>query len=315
MIQMIGNPDTTAHEWMNGLYGAPIQPAEFVAMRLVHELAWEGGVLRQWHLAAHDRLQWRVHLLQPDDKSRHVDLGHRILVSGEGCWPHCVSPEAMRACVQQGVSLAWFDRLELADDPPSAARQGAYFNLHPTSQSGCLMVWAWGLAVTAQALKTLHPACRVCVMGHSRGGKAALLAAALDDAIDAVVANNSGTGGTASLAVSSEGAESLQALVAHYPHWFGEAARQSSMQARLAQLDCTALWQKIAPRPLLILQAQGDAWANPSGTRHTHGVLKKHWPDEPEGALVLIERQGAHAMQTCDWDNAASWWRHVRVRQ
>ncbi len=314
MIQMIGNPDTVAYEWMNGLYGAPIVPSESVLMRLVHELAWEGGVLQQWHLATDDGLQWRVDLLQPDAKSRRGDLAHRILLSGDGCWPHCVSLEAMRACMQQGIALAWFDRLELADDPPSALRQGAYYNLHPTSQSGCLMVWAWGLAVTAQALKTLHPACKVCVIGHSRGGKAALLAAAMDEAIDAVVANNSGTGGAASLTVSAEGAESLQALVAHYPHWFSAAAQQSSMQARLAQLNCSALWQTIAPRPLLILQAQGDAWANPSGTRHTHSVLRKHWPDEPEGALVLIERAGAHAMQICDWADAAHWWLHVRIR-
>lgn len=306
---MIGNPDTVPHKWMQALYGEPIALAEPTALRLVHELACDEGLLQQWRLATDDGLQWRVHLLQPDAKSRRIDPVDRILLSGDGCWPHCVSLEAMRTCLAQGVAMAWFDRLELADDPPSSARQGAFYNRYPESSSGCLMVWAWGLATTARALKVLHPDRKISVIGHSRGGKAALLAAAMDDGIDAVVTNNSGMGGTASLAVTAQGAESLQALIAQYSHWFGAAAQQPDVQALLAQLDVAVLWEKIAPRPLLILQAQDDFWANPVGTRYIYSVLRKQWPTAPEGALALIERDGTHAMQITDWANAARWWR------
>jgi dienelactone hydrolase len=285
--------------WMQALFGSAVASHPPLAYQLVHELPYQGGRLSQWQISAGDPvwLRWFLHVLSPARSEE------RILLSPDGCWPQCVNPEAMQQCIAQGVSLAWFDRLAFAHDPPSALRQGAFYEHFPQSASGCLSVWAWGLSLNAQVLREQMPDAKIGVIGHSRGGKAALLCGALDHRIDAVIANNSGTGGAASLAVSGAGAESLAQLASGFPHWLGLEAADPAIQTQLSEVDCMALWSRIAPRPVLILQAQQDAWANPLGTRHAYTHLKPHWSEGD--ALRLVEREGAHAMQTADWREAA----------
>jgi pimeloyl-ACP methyl ester carboxylesterase len=179
-----------------------------------------------------------------------------------------------------------------------------------------LSIWAWGLSLTAQALRERIQNAKIGVIGHSRGGKAALLCGALDPRIDAVIANNSGAGGAASMAMLGDGAESLQQLVQAYPHWFNQQAGQAKVQNRILDIECCSLWSRIAPRPLLVLQAEDDMWANPSGTRETLRALSQRWKSSAASdALALIERQGGHAMQDSDWHQAAKFMRHAKFRE
>ncbi len=310
MIDMITNPDISLQmsekspgkQWMQAIFGTAVSLHPPLAYQLVHELPYQGGRLAQWQISVGDPawLRWTLFVLSP---AASAPSGRRILLSPDGCWPHCVNPEAMQQCLAQDVTLAWFDRLAFAHDPPSALRQGAFYEQFPQSGSGCLSVWAWSLSLNAQVLREQMPDVKIGVIGHSRGGKAALLCAALDQKIDAVIANNSGTGGAASLVVVGEGAESLEQLASAFPHWLGSEAADPAVQARLREIDSMALWSRIAPRPLLVLQAQQDAWANPLGTRHAYMSLTSHWPEE--GALTLVEREGVHAMQAADWHQAA----------
>lgn len=293
-------------QYLQALFGPSITLDPPLAYQLVHELALADGRLFQWQISAGHPvwLRWSLHVFLPT--SQGADALHfrrRVLLSPDGCWPHCVNREAMQQCKEQDVALAWFDRLAFAHDPPSALRQGAYYEQFLQSSAGCLSVWAWGISLTAQVLRELLSDAKIGVIGHSRGGKAALLCAALDTQIDAVVANNSGTGGAASLVVAGEGSESLAQLAHAFPHWLGAVAADLAVQARLREIDSMALWSRIAPRPMLILQAQQDAWANPLGTRHAVDCLKSDWP--VGGSLSLVERQGTHTMLAADWHQAA----------
>lgn len=294
-----------AQEWMNTLFGTEIQLVPQLTCQLAHELQMEGGVLSQWRIHAVQpiELTWTLHVFMP---ARVADAP-RTLLSPDGCWPQCVNPSAMQACAAQGVSLAWFDRLEFAHDPPTGLRQGPFYDQLPDIDTGCLSVWAWSISLNAQALHSLTPTTKIGVIGHSRGGKAALLCAARDSRIDAVISNNSGTGGAASLAVVGEGAESLHDLVKVYPHWLSKAASDPVMQLRLRDIDCMAAWANIAPRPVLILQAREDAWAHPSGTKFAHEALKVYWPNA--SSFRLVERESAHAMQVADWQQASQFMR------
>lgn len=304
----------SGQEWADSLFGASISLDESVSCRLAHRLLRPDGELSQWRLTLGKPawLAWSLRMISPASEglSSSGELwrqSKRILLSPDGCWPHVVNTGSAQACQAQGVALAWFDRLDFAHDPPSGRREGAFYEQFPDASSGCLSIWAWGLSLTAHALREQLPDAKIGVIGHSRGGKAALLCAARDKSIDAVIANNSGTGGAASLVVAGAGAESLQELANAFPHWLDTQAGDAAVQARLSEIDCMALWTHIAPRPLLILQAQQDAWANPLGTRHAHEVLKAHWSQR--SSLALVERSGVHAMEVADWHQAARFMR------
>jgi hypothetical protein len=294
---------------MNTLFGAEIQLAPQLTWELAHELQMEGGGLSQWriHAGLPVNLTWTLHVFTP---ARAATAPH-ILLSPDGCWPQCVNPAAMQACAEHGVSLAWFNRLEFAHDPPTELRQGSFYDRFPESETGCLSVWAWSISLTAQALRALMPTARIGVIGHSRGGKAALLCAARDSKIDAVISNNSGTGGAASLVVAGEGAESLHQLASTYPHWLSRKAGDPVVQLRLREIDCMSAWASIAPRPVLILQAVDDVWANPVGTQFAHTTLETYSPNA--SLCKLVERDGGHAMQAADWHQAAQFMLAIHV--
>jgi dienelactone hydrolase len=91
-------------------------------------------------------------------------------------------------------------------------------------RGGAVAAWAWGYSRVLEALEQepgVDPA-RTAVWGHSRNGKAALLAAAFDPRIDLVIAHQSGRGGAA-LSRSARG-ESVAEITAAFPHWFARAS-------------------------------------------------------------------------------------------
>lgn len=120
----------------------------------------------------------------------------------------------------------------------------------------------------------------------------------------AVISHNSGTAGASSLQQMDAQAESLASLAKVFPHWLGPAAQRASVQSELIAQDGLALWQQIAPRGLMIIQAQDDAWAHPRGAKLRLEQLQPHWRTRPR-ALQLVERTGGHAMGVEDWRHAA----------
>ena len=131
------------------------------------------------------------------------------------------------------------------------------------SEWGTLAAWAWGVQRCVDYCTDADglDGDRLLVTGHSRRGKASLLAGATDDRIAIVVPHQSGTGGTA---LSREnGQESIADITSSFPHWFCDLFHGFAGRPDRLPVDQHLLMAMVAPRPLLDTQGERDYWANP----------------------------------------------------
>ncbi len=130
------------------------------------------------------------------------------------------------------------------------------------SQWGTIAAWAWGFSRAADYLVTDADIdrSRICVIGHSRRGKTALLAAALDERFALVVPHQSGTGGMALSRESQQ--EKVERINRVFPHWFNDMFTQFNDRESRLPFDQHCVVALVAPRPVLDTEGAQDAWAN-----------------------------------------------------
>ncbi len=128
---------------------------------------------------------------------------------------------------------------------------------------GALAAWSWGLSRAMDYLETDKgvDAKHVGVEGHSRYGKAALLAAALDQRWAIVFASCSGEGG-AKLSRRNFG-ETVDNIAGS--HWMAGNFRKYAGHWEDLPVDANELIALVAPRPVFITGGTGDPWSDPHG--------------------------------------------------
>jgi len=143
---------------------------------------------------------------------------------------------------------------------PDTSERIDIYNKAPNKGSrwGAIGAWAWQFSVLSNYLDQDGRFSATIAYGHSRYGKSALLAAAYDTSIDAVIAHQSGTGG-ASLSKDKAG-ESVSSITSQYPHWFTPGYAEDKLS-----FDQHYLLSLIAPRPILLGNAKRDVWSDPEG--------------------------------------------------
>jgi hypothetical protein len=175
--------------------------------------------------------------------------------------------------IDRGFALATFYHGDIAPDHPGF-KDGVFpFFLKPgrtehgPNDWGAIAAWGWGLQRGVDYLLTdgdIDPK-RIIVYGHSRNGKAALLAGAFDDRIAAVIPHQAGCGGSAPSRQHNPKAESVTRINQSFPHWFNARFKQFGGHEEKLPFDQNCLVALCAPRPVLFTCGDDDQWANPPG--------------------------------------------------
>lgn len=216
--------------------------------------------------------------------------------------------------LNQGYNLAIMYPPEFV--PDSSRRAPLALNeLFETKRSemGALAIWASQSVWLAERLKSTTSTEAVITYGHSRYGKTALLAAAMSDQIDGVIAHQSGTGG-ASILRDGTG-ESVSQVMENYPHWFTPKFSDYSENESALAVDAHMLLALIAPRPIMLGNARRDVWSDPAGAFDAAKAANPAWQNagkdgltaerldefNPEDDIAFWLRPGTHGVVKEDW--------------
>jgi len=233
------------------------------------------------------------------------------LICGDGGWMRA-TPDYIRLTTSRGYALVVFNRTQAFPDfmlgggvgtlPPESALE----RMFPKHKFTAIASWAWGFSRVMDALAHI-PAIdfsRVAVCGHSRGGKASLLAGALDTRFAVVFTNNSGMGGAGSLTHEGEGTETIGANTALFPNWFAPKFGTYAGNESTLPFDFHFVKALCAPRPLLCTEAMRDPWANTEGTAASTAEARQVWRflGAPEQFCGIRFRNGVHGHFLGDWE-------------
>ncbi len=232
-----------------------------------------------------------------------IDRGYGVAIFYNGD----VEPDYPEA--PEGIR-AWYARHPAPASAGTTAAEGGY-------DWGAIAAWAWGARRVVDYLVTdkAVDARRIAVVGHSRNGKASLVAGAFDERIALVIPHQAGCGGTA----PSRGTigESVQRINTSFPHWFNAPFKQFNDQPQRLPFDQNSLIALCAPRPVLVSNATEDSWGNPDGQFEmvqgadpvyrflkAGGLAARQMP--PTNQLVASKlgffiRPGKHSMTPEDW--------------
>ncbi|HWI56964.1 MAG TPA: hypothetical protein VNZ22_07045, partial [Bacillota bacterium] len=206
-------------------------------------------------------------------------VDHRASEAGRGSWMQFWPIEDL---LNRGYALATFYNGDIDPDTPEQRGLQKFFRQpDPADDCGSIGAWAWGLQRAVDYLVTapgIDPR-RIVVTGHSRTGKAALVAAAFDERIALAIPHQAGCGGSAPsrarIAIGkafntldtpkTKPPETVTDINDKFPHWFNARYKEFDTQPERLPFDQHCLVALCAPRPVLFTNGRADTWINPAG--------------------------------------------------
>jgi dienelactone hydrolase len=277
----------------------PPAPKNIFAKELSSQTVYDGEATKK-----------HILLSMGPDKTIKVNVG-MIIPKGKGPFPIILKNDSQifgvpiaEEIVKRGYIVADYARTDL--DPDENNVVGPAQVAYPNYDWATLAVWAWGGMRVIDYLVTLDivDKGKIAFTGHSRGGKTALLAGALDERIALVAPNGSGCGGAGCYRFEGEKSETLERITApdKFSYWFVPRFRDFADRETRLPFDQHFLKALVAPRALVSVDALGDLWANPYGTQQSHRGAQPVF--EFLGAadkLGIYFREGGHAQNEDDW--------------
>ncbi len=231
----------------------------------------------------------------PDGKAR---LWCEVMIpEGNGPFPVFLTQHNHRAwaliALQRGYLACVYAGADTRDDTDS------FLEAYPGYDWSRLTRRAWAAGRCVDYLEEVPQADarRIAITGHSRNGKQALMAAALDERIAIVISSSSGAGGSMPTRLYGEQqyGEGIEMITRSFPEWFHPRWRFFTGREDRLPLDLHELAALSAPRPCLISTALNDdvesVWA---GEQAYHAVRPVYRLFGAEDRLRILYRPGGH---------------------
>jgi hypothetical protein len=287
-------------------YGSP-PPTSEVAIEMVSthpatQPAITGATVMELLLKTgpDQQLKTRLILTIPSASAPHGPK-FPVIVRGDLCWGH-VDPHIAEAVIERGYMLAEFDRTMVAAD--KAGRGNGIYLAYPEFDGGDLVAWAWTFSRVIDYLVTRPDVDAKCIVvtGLSRGGKAALLAGALDERVAVTVPASSGCGGCAAYRVQPPKSEDIAAITKRFPYWFEPHFPEFIGYVERLPIDQHEVKALVAPRALLETAGLADQWANLPGSEAAYlGAREVYKFLGVEQKIGIAWRPGKHEQNLIDW--------------
>ena len=252
-------------------YETPDRQAFFVK-RCVQNWLGTGVTYKEIEIRVND-VAFPVHLYLPDTEKRVPAFVYPVLESQMRRWnpEETADPDFFSASqiVARGYALAAMPVYPVSPDwqHKSEFKQGVFKAMQPNSARrthrswGTISGWAFGASRVLDYLES-DPCIdheNVAVIGHSRGGKAALWAGATDQRFKLVISNSSGCSGAAY--TRNKQGEHIKDI--NVTDWFCDNYHKYDEREEMLPVDQHMLLAAIAPRPLYVKSDALDIWADP----------------------------------------------------
>ena len=225
--------------------------------------------------------------------------------------------------IDHGYATLTFCHNEVSSDSGdfSDGLAGVVYPDGQQTEDGCgkIGLWAWAARAVmdyAQTLPELDHS-RISVAGHSRLGKTALLAGAMDERFYCAFSNDSGCCGAA--ISRDKGGENIRIITKRFPFWFKKDFKKYADNEDSLPFDQHYLVAANIPHRVYVASALGDTWACPeneylscvaaSDYYKKHGMTGFIHPDRlpevreclHEGDIAYHMRAGTHYFSREDW--------------
>ena len=236
-----------------------------------------------------------------------------------GFWP-------AEEIVDRGYAAVAFWNGDIAPDMNTGNREGIFAcfdqkkSRYRFDRWGTLAAWAWGASRVMDWIETepLINSKRVAVVGHSRGGKTALVAGVYDKRFAMACSNDSGCSGAKLNHIDLPKSESVAIIVRSFQYWFAPNYMFLVNREKEWKVDQHQFIALMAPRLVCIGSATEDAWAGQEGEYYAGLLASPAWelygrkglvangfppPDKPlqEGCVSYHLRTGKHNLTPYDW--------------
>ena len=245
-----------------------------------------------------------------------------VILTGDA-FTHYLNDNLGKMFLDAGYAIARFNRTVLAEDTFTSDRSFGLYPVYPELKFSMLSAWAWGYHRCVDALLTLDyvDPNAICVTGHSRGGKAALLAGATDERIAFTAPSGSGLFGGGCFRYTQYVPEDCDWCGSHTNHsetllnmmgcgvpwpaiqfWFGKDMAAYMGDEDKLPFDLHFLKAAVAPRYLLQTDSVEDIWANPRGSYLTHCAAREVFKAlGAEDRIAYTFRYGPHGHKPEDF--------------
>ncbi len=278
------------------IYGTFPKKYPKIVYKKTSQMLAENVIHQQWEITFDDTGSVRIEVLLPNDSTSPKPI---FMTQ----WNH--RTWAMLA-VRRGYAGVVYAGSDDLDDSKNLN------SMYPKATFGTLAKRAW---LAGRVVDFLHrqawvDTSKIALAGHSRNGKQALIAAAFDTRIKAVISSSAGTGGELPWRYAHPFYcnESLQLITKKFPQWFDSGLSKFAGREIELPVDQHLLLGLVAPRHVLVITAKQEAQANNMGAWHCQQTLETifTWYGARNN-LDFWFREGEHATDATHVETMVDW--------